>query len=108
MSPTSELGFFFTVSHFGSGWTSPGFTFTRDFLVFPGLTGIHCALARVAAAEAVVGIAEFSPVGSRQTVVISNHADWPPFLFRRIGHFTIGLHVVQGTMKGCLFLQGWS
>ena len=107
MPITSEVGREFTWSNFDDEDYTPGGTMTEDFLVFPGSVGIRAGLSRVAALEAVIGIAGFT---SRESgdVTFNSHADWHSAVYGNIGAFTVGLHVVRGTLRGWLYVQAWS
>ncbi|HEY5883840.1 MAG TPA: hypothetical protein VIT88_04095 [Pyrinomonadaceae bacterium] len=112
MPPITEHGFVMELQHFGFGYGASGgiTTITEDFFVFPGLVSIQTGLSRVAALQATIGIAEFTAIdhGRGQSIVFNNHAEWPPWLMRRISHYTIGGNVVGGIMKGWWTLNAWS
>ena len=106
--PVFERGDLRHAFQFGGSYTTPGATLTEDFNMIPGFLVVHVGLARVAAAEAVIGIVEVTDAERRQTVSFGAHPDWDTAIYRRTGSFTLGLFVARGSMKGWFYIQAWS
>lgn len=102
--PYSEWGKPLEAFQFGGSYTTPGNTISEDFNVMPGDTIIHVGLARVAAAEAVIGIAEVSRVHD-QTINFGFPEFWETAAYGQISAFTIGVYVARGVMKGWFSVQ---
>jgi hypothetical protein len=62
----------------------------------------------VSAVSAAIGLAEFSVVGGRNPVVFNRYEDFPPWVMRRLSHYTIGGHAKGGVMKGWWTVNAWS
>jgi len=109
MSIDAENGFEWSMADFRRGYTVTGSTYTEDFSLWPGFFAIHTGLSRVAAADAAIGIVEYSTADDRrETRTFNNYADWPTTVYRRLGHYTIGVHVLAGQVKGWWYVQVWS
>ena len=109
MRPVFEKGNSLGMYQYGGDYTTPGFTQTRDFNIIPGFLVIHTGLSRVAAAEATVGIVEYSAAeADGGTVTFANEAKWITHLYKKVGHYTIGFYVARGAMKAWWYAQTWS
>ena len=105
--PFFERGGAMQAFQFGGSYTTPGNTLTEDFNVVPGFLVVHVGLARVAAAEAAIGIVEFTDADRRQTINFGGHESWATAIYRRTGGVTIGVFVARGIMKGWFYIQAW-
>ena len=104
--PVSEKGFVFDVVQLGGSYTTPGHTVSLDFNMLPASLVVHVGLARVAAAEAAIGIVEFFDEHA-QPVNLGTQENWATALYGRHGSFNIGAFVARGVMKGWAFIQVW-
>ena len=107
--PFAERGAFLEAFQFGGTYTTPGATVSQDFNVIPGFLVVHVGLARVAAAEAIIGIVGFTAAdGSGQVVNFGIPENWETAIYRRVSSFTIGAYVARGVMKGWFYIQAWN
>jgi len=104
----NEFGRILAAQQFGGSLTTPGATVTEEFNVIPGFVHVHVGLARVAAAEAVIGIVEFTRPHGGGTANFGSQADWETAIYGPVSSFTIGVFVARGIMKGWFFVQAWS
>ena len=102
--PFSEFGKPLEAFQFGGSYTTPGNTISEDFNVFPGEVIIHVGLARVAASEAVIGIARIARPRD-QEITFGSHATWETAAYGQVSGFTIAVFVARGLMKGWFSVQ---
>jgi hypothetical protein len=101
-----EIGGNFRLFQFGGGYETPGFTSTKEFRFIPGGIVAHTGLGRVGAADAAIGISEFTNERG-QPVVFPNESQWDTALYARTGHFVVSAYVARGVMTGWWFFQVW-
>lgn len=110
--PVAERGEILEAFQFGGTYTTPGNTVTDENLIAPGKVFVHVGLARVGAAEAIIGVVDFrftDASGIAQTASFGAPEDWETAIYQdKLSAFTIGLHVARGAAKGWWFLQVWS
>lgn len=107
-SPISERGAFFEGSQFGGDYTTPGFTVSVEVVnIIPADVSVHVGLARVAAAEAIIGVAGFTSVG-QGAVSFGIPETWETAAYvSKLSALTIGFSVARGVAKGWWFMQVW-
>jgi hypothetical protein len=112
-TPVAERGAWFEVEQFGGDYTTPGATVSQDFEIIPGFLVIHVGLARVAAAEAIVGIVQANLIDANGNVQPLNFGEpwqWETALYaldQQASTFTIGAYAARGAMKAWYFIQSW-
>lgn len=105
MPIVSEEGFWGQISDYRRGYTVPGFTLTNDFNLWPGDYSIHVGLARVSAYDAAIGIVEYSK--GTDLITFKDETEWATAVYEKLGHYTVGMHVLAGTMRGWWYVQAW-
>ena len=107
MPPVAEQGFFFHLSHYGSGYTT-GPTETIEHNVVPGFMAVHVGLCRVQASNR-------GPLGAAVGVMVfgnqdfgPNPEDWRPAAYGVTGHWITAGQVAKGELTGWEFFQVWA
>jgi hypothetical protein len=106
MPVVAEHGFFFNLSHRGSGYSS-GPTVTIDHNVIPGFFSVHVGLSRVQATVngpfgAAVGIMKF---GNED--LGPDSANWQTARYGTVESWTVAAQVTKGDMSAWEFFQVW-
>jgi hypothetical protein len=107
MPVVSEKGFFFKLSHRGTGYAT-GPTVTIDHLVIPGSFSVHVGLSRVQATTD-------GPLGAAVGIMIfgnedfgPNPGDWETARYGVVGNWTTAGQVTKGDMSAWEFVQVWA
>jgi len=108
MGVKSERGSVFQGSQFGGTFGTPGFTTSAEVLnIIPANTSIHTVLTKVAAAEAIIGIASFVSV-SQGTRNFGGPESWAPLIYcGDLRRAVVGFSVSRGAAKGYWAAQFW-
>ena len=107
MPVVAENGFFFNLSHPGTGY-STGPIETIDHHIIPGDLSIHVGLSRVQASTR-------GPLGAAVGIMIFGNEDfgpdpgnWRTAMYGRVGSWTTAGQVNKGDMSAWEFFQVWA